>query len=562
VKYYLTKWKQRLARLLALLLVFGLTAAVLSFVSRRYGPFLPDTEIPPDESDYGRETDPPNISPPDTSNSGESSDPSGGSSQEQETDSSDPEDITSVKDIIDTTLLSAEKAVLMPVSHWTGQGYSLLSDGDWTGGMQLGEMQFAFKLPEKYTVNTHTVDKVQYVYPENNSEHYATTVQVTEDRPAIALYMGYIIYDRGDKLFLINNRGVTLLSFDDTQTIPAYTRDKNGVPLFYRNLWSAEKGMEKIYYRLSEDEKSFILADYNDLLDGRGLYFDYPASYGIPTNNTYLVAESEEAVKARLEAEAQRVAALTPEELAAEEEDRKVNKTVNAAAYEYPRLGFTRWDNNYTGLIFRNAYNYSEGLAAVTADGDRQALYFISQYGYIAASGSRTTYRKDYERYVIESWRLPVSFGIESIGSLYFDHGLVRVRKQTMDYGAYISYDNIRIISDEDILIDKKGNVFPIPSGYVLKGYSCGVILLEKDGKYGFMDYTGDWIAQPVYSSATPFLGGLATLTTPDGRVGMIDTKGNIVLPFAYDAITSVSSGLVAAFHPEDGWQILKILAK
>ncbi len=189
-------------------------------------------------------------------------------------------------------------------------------------------------------------------------------------------------------------------------------------------------------------------------------------------------------------------------------------------------------------------------------------MYFINENGKKLLSGYRMYLKADYERYVIESWRLPASNGIESIGSLYFDHGYVRVRKQLIDNYAYMTYDNIRVISDTEVLIDTRGKEFPIPSGYVLKGYSCGMLLLEKDGRYGFMDYTGNWIAEPVYAGATPFVNNLATLTTPDGRVGMIDTEGNIVLAFAYKSITQASSGMIASYHQKDGWQLYKIMAK
>ena len=74
------------------------------------------------------------------------------------------------------------------------------------------------------------------------------------------------------------------------------------------------------------------------------------------------------------------------------------------------------------------------------------------------------------------------------------------------------------------------------------------------------MDYTGDWIAEPIYSSATAFRSGLATLRTEDGRVGMIDRKGNIVLPFRYTYISSASDGLITAF--DGAWSVYKIMTK
>ena len=215
---------------------------------------------------------------------------------------------------------------------------------------------------------------------------------------------------------------------------------------------------------------------------------------------------------------------------------------------------------NFTGYKFLAASQFSGGYAAVTANENRRNLYFIDGNGRTVLGAPSHYYMASYERYVIFSYRAPLTTGVESVGSFYFDHGYVRVRKQLIDYYAYQVYHNVRVIMDVDVLVDKNGAEFPIPMGYTLKAYSDGVLLLEKDGKYGFMDYTGDWIAEPVYHSATAFRSGLATLKTEDGKVGMIDTKGNIVLPFRYNYISSASDGLITAY--DGAWSVYKIMTK
>lgn len=468
----------------------------------------------------------------------------------------------SVCRVVDPTLLSDRVKTYSTLKNLTDKGYTLTTE-DWqNGSTKLAKMTFRYALPNAYSVNDHTVSKLTYVYPENFTEYYATYTDVVEERPAIALYMGYILYDNGTQLVLIDHDGNILQGIDDTVTIPAYERDKNGVPLFYRWNWvDGEK--KKVYYRLSDDGKSFVLSDYDPVLDSRGLTFDYPAEYAMPDPTAPVrVFEEEDAVTKRLEEEAKRVAALTEEERQAEEDDRKLNKTVIFNAYENARLGYMKNGVELTGLKYRQAFLFHNNYAAVVGDENRQEMIFITTSGRKALSGYRMYLKKDYERYVIESWRTPASYGIESIGSLYFDHGWVRVRKQIIDNYAYMTYDNVRVISDTEILVNEKGEEFPIPSGYTLKGYSCGMLMLEKDGRYGFMDYTGAWIAQPIYQAATPFVSGLATLTTPDGRVGMIDTEGNIVLAFAYEHISQCSSGVVAAYHKENGWTVYQVVGK
>lgn len=468
----------------------------------------------------------------------------------------------SVCRVVDTDLLSDKVKTYSTVKSLTGKGYTLTT-ADWdNGSMKLGKMSFSYALPKAYSVSDRTVSRLSYVYPENFTEYYATYTDVVEARPAIELYMGYILYDNGKQIVLIDHDGTILQGIDDTVTIPAYERDKNGTPLFYRMSW-VDGTYEKIYYRLSDDGKSFVLSDYDPMLDSRGLTFDYPASYAMPDATAPVrVQEGKEAVTTRLAEEAARVATMTDEERQAEEERLKQEKTVVFNAYENARIGYNKNGVELTGYKYRKAFSFQNGYAAVVGDENRQEMVFLGLNGRKALSGYKMYLKKDYERYVIESWRLPASYGIESIGSLYFDHGWVRVRRQIIDNWAYTVYNNEYVISDTEILINEKGEMFPIPSGYTLKGYSCGMLLLEKDGRYGFMDYTGAWIAQPIYKAATPFVSGLATLTTPDGRVGMIDTEGNIVLAFAYAHITQCSSGLVATYHKEDGWAVYQVLGK
>ncbi len=578
MKYFFTKLRQRFGRLLSVVLVFGVTALVLAYFLGFYDiSFIDRAEllgsIGTPTATTAPEASPETGTAADTHPGGETVPSTDTEAAEKPEDTSAPAGDTvnkpaapqkeskSVLDITNTDLLSDKPKAISSVDSYLKRGYGQTT-ADWTDDMRLGKMKFAYSLPKKYSVSTHTVEKPQVVYPENFSEYTVSMVPVTEERPAIGLYMGYILYDKGTELLFIGPDGTVLFAFDDTVTIPAYMRDKNGLPLFYR--WGWDEGERvKEYYRLSDDGKTFIVSDYDPVLHDRGLAYDYPAWYGLSDNESIVrMQEGEEMVSARLLEEEERLAALTEEEILAEEEERKLNKTVVFNAYPDKRIAYYKYGTDMTGYKFRQAYNFHAGFAAAVGDENRQEMVFLTETGRRALSGHKMYYKADYERYVIESWRLPASFGLESIGSLYFDHGLVRVRKQAIDNYAYMTYDNIRVISDTEILVDRSGNEFPIPSGYVLKGYSNGMLLLEKDGRYGFMDYTGDWIAEPVYANATPFINNLATLTTADGRVGMIDTKGNIVLPFAYQSISQASSGLIAAYHKEQGWSVLQILGK
>lgn len=477
----------------------------------------------------------------------------------------------SVAAVTDPALLSDKSFVIQTAGSLADKGYRMTTDTFEAAKMRLGKMQFGYKLPEKFSENTRVVQKAVFTDPTDNSEVKVSYTEVTEARPALELYMGAILFDRGDKLFYIDSDGVARFTFDDTQTIPAYTRDLSGNPLFYRQVWT-ENGYEKVYYRV--EEKTFVPAVYNDAADGRGLYFDYPADYGLPDAGYAKIEEDAEAAAARYadenaareeadRARREAIAALPAEEQQQAEliyESEKKLAALNSPDYDGQKLAFFRNGVQVTDFSYLTASQFSGGVAAVCANENRRNLAFIDGYGRIVLGTTHQYYMEEYQRYVISCYRAPLTSGGEAVGSFYFDHGYVRVRKQLIDYYAYQIYHNVRVIMDRDVLVNRSGEEFHIPMGYNLCAYSDGILLLEKNGKYGFMDYTGDWIAQPVYAAATPFRSGLATLTTPDGRVGMIDRTGKIILPFRYQYISSASDGLVAAF--DGAWNVYKIMKK
>ena len=73
------------------------------------------------------------------------------------------------------------------------------------------------------------------------------------------------------------------------------------------------------------------------------------------------------------------------------------------------------------------------------------------------------------------------------------------------------------------------------------------MILLEKDGLFGYMNSRGVWLTAPEFTEASPFYEGLAVVTASDGRQGLIDRTGAYVLPAVYDSITDCSDGVVLA---------------
>ncbi|MBR6603010.1 MAG: WG repeat-containing protein, partial [Clostridia bacterium] len=162
-------------------------------------------------------------------------------------------------------------------------------------------------------------------------------------------------------------------------------------------------------------------------------------------------------------------------------------------------------------------------------------------------------------RYIVSEYAEPLYRNSEnSKGYLYFDEGLVRVRKLERDY----TFRNL-IYSDSDVLLYPDGSEFKIPSGFTLVSYSEGVLVLKgNDGKYGYYHKNGYWIAQPIYTEIRPFSEGLGVIGFLGGKKGVIDINGNIVIPFAYEYITAPSDGVLTLYSYEKGWKILVKMEK
>ncbi len=514
MKFFFSKIKLHAGRIAAVALVFGAAWALLAYFLEYYDIAFIDRDVILEESpnDYSNEY---SNGYSEDSLDGYTSKPTvprPGTTVEEETTAL-PEEIVNVTSVHNTALLSDVPKDVPDVSAL--EGYMPTTAMYDSARMTLGKMDFSFALPTEYSVSTMETEELRYVVREEYGAYEAEYTTVQRDRPAVSLYMGHMLVDNGTSLVIIDANGTPLCSIDGNIYRPAYTRDRSGRPLFYRK---DEYGKKLYYYHLSDDGTTLQGSDYNDKADGRGLYFDYPADWGLSDNGLTPVYDKE-------------------------------SRTYSYHTYYGPIS-----EETYT-----NAFAFSEGLACVTTNENRGGVYFINQYGN-RVQQTFVTYLSALNRYSIWDYVMPASRGLESIGFFYFDHGMTRVRYQIIDNYHWTVNESARVVSDEDKLLRTDGTFFDIPVGYTIKGYSDGMILLEKDGRFGFMDYTGDWITEPVYVSATPFLSGLAVLETEDGRFGMIDTQGNIVLPFAYDSISSPSDGLITVYTEESGWAVYKIM--
>ncbi len=201
---------------------------------------------------------------------------------------------------------------------------------------------------------------------------------------------------------------------------------------------------------------------------------------------------------------------------------------------------------------FKTAYTFSEGLAAVTDFEDR--LFFINTSGkeVVSLRNQELIRPADMNRATVRQQYLAApDVDASYLGMYYYDGGYVMVR-----YVYRGETHTERLYKNENRLVDKTGKTFAVPGGYSLVNYSDGILLLEKEGRYGYMDTAGGWVRPAVYTEASPFLGGLAVVGSADGKYGLIDTEGNAVLPLFFDYVSQVSDGLVCTFEESRGWEI------
>lgn len=167
---------------------------------------------------------------------------------------------------------------------------------------------------------------------------------------------------------------------------------------------------------------------------------------------------------------------------------------------------------------FDFAYNFSEGLAAVTIGKDFDGI-FRRKTGFIDRQG----------KFVIN----PVFDGVDFRG---FSEGRAFVRNSKNKWGV----------------IDKKGNLIVDYKYYTGNGYSEGVAAVreKRGGKYFFIDRDGKRLSNKEFGYLSSPHEGIASfqLHLSHGKTGYVDKFGNIVIAAKFDGAMSFSKGLAFAW--------------
>ena len=83
------------------------------------------------------------------------------------------------------------------------------------------------------------------------------------------------------------------------------------------------------------------------------------------------------------------------------------------------------------------------------------------------------------------------------------------------------------------------------------KGTGCKEDLLPKlseNKSWGYTDFVGQWIVEPIYSKVSPFVEGRAVVQRGI-LCGVIDCEGNVVLQCKYERLTNFRDGKVWAME-------------
>lgn len=238
--------------------------------------------------------------------------------------------------------------------------------------------------------------------------------------------------------------------------------------------------------------------DYDDKRDSRGIVFDYPSYFGQTDNINCKVV-------------------------------------YNGRGFGYNIEGEDARNVPYS---YEKAFSHSEGFGCAYDDDNR--VYFFNETGRLRIGGMAIN---------ADMYGCGTVNDERALGYYYFDEGLTRITRRRYRRG--------QLISEYHTFIDREGNEFKTPDDYSVYSYSNGMILLEKDGMFGYMNSRGKWIMQPEYSYARPFFEGLAVVGEKDGKKGMIDRNGNYVIPPIFDEIADCSGGVITAYDKEMGWQVL-----
>ncbi|MBR5516114.1 MAG: WG repeat-containing protein [Clostridia bacterium] len=419
---------------------------------------------------------------------------------------------------------------------------------------------------------TEITQKVQKVVtePGNKGGYFSKNTTENADAPLLQPYYGYIIYKGKDKCQLLDSNGNLLLAYFSGYE-PAYTVTLFGSPLFKKDgkyYYYHDSSVTKGVFYDQINEETFATLPENIPTAYQYLNFDKAFLY-----NYYVKNEGNEAfiteTSAQMPTAPGMVEYTVDENTLLDIQTPEYNyKRSQTGLYPFYTFTYTDSENPVAEQIF---WGYMDEKGDVVIEPVFKAAYPFSDDGYAVVLDTHEHLctidvkgRIVYNPYdpplfipemgnkkIRDTYYMPDTYGTENTGMFRIDNGHVLMRRRLVDTeSGYLIKRETRVV------ISAEGQYLNYPNDYNLISYSNGMLLLEKDGLYGYMNYLGEWVIEPVYRYALPFSEGLAVVGYRPDKLGMINTKGELVMPYMYSVLLSCSGGMICAYENENGWTV------
>lgn len=439
----------------------------------------------------------------------------------------------------------------------------------------------------EYSLDSYNATRV-VVDTDGRGSSLSHTETVKEDAPLLRPYYGYIIYTQKGSVKLLNAQGSAVLA-DITGYEPIYRRTLAGEPLF-------KKGDKYYFYCDPETSKTVFYSDvdaesYTKLSSAEptaASWFNY--EYYLLLGKYYNAEEDKREVLVP------DIAVQRPDKPSLVEynvnEDTLISLTIPDSSYDesgidmYPfysivdytvdektgdfKINKLLWgymDSKGKVILepqYKAAYSFSADGFAVVVDAEDHVC-IINKWGSVVCNPYYELYYTDenapniYSRII---YFKPDTYGTESTGMFTVDDGYLRVRKKFVDCSIGDSMTCYITKKESYEIVDTAGRELVHPADYNLVSYSDGLMLLEKDGRYGFMNTDGIWVIESNLRYAEPFSEGLAVVGYRPDKLGVIDSQGNVVMPFMYSHIEACSGGVITAYSEGNGWTVYNKLSR
>jgi len=201
---------------------------------------------------------------------------------------------------------------------------------------------------------------------------------------------------------------------------------------------------------------------------------------------------------------------------------------------------------------FDDANRFSEGMALVSPKGTPwKGDGKDGKWGFIDKTG----------KFVIEPKYTGQMFQYV-FGNRWYAETTLNEDKGYLDYKGNFTKEIPRLYDDtiqfsnkystpQFGMVNGKLQEIKVAPDYIVPPFVEGLAQAVRDGKWGFVDKSGEWIIQPEYESVGSFSEGLAPVKNTSGDWIFIDKEGKVVLS-SYKKPLSFSEGLAAACKPKN----------